>query len=51
MENFIKKIISVGNTDDFFNLVNKYKPAAITIGWLREFIDNFIDNFHNFIDN
>tara|TARA_B100000795_G_scaffold200379_1_gene154164 strand:- start:259 stop:1224 length:966 start_codon:yes stop_codon:yes gene_type:complete len=43
MEIFIKKIISLGNTDDFFNLVNKYKPAAITIGWLREFIDNFIN--------
>ena len=40
----MKKIKDVGNDEIFFNMVNNYKPAAITIGWLREFLNNFIDN-------
>jgi hypothetical protein len=46
---FIKKILIMGNTGEFYNMVNKYKPAAITIGWLRELLNNYIDN--NKIEN
>jgi hypothetical protein len=49
METFIDKIIEIGNTSDFYEMVNTYKPAAITIGWLREFLDTYIDN--NKIEN
>mgnify|MGYP001461761455 CR=1 FL=1 len=41
---FMKKIKEIGNKEDFFIMVNKYKPAAITIGWLREFINEYIKN-------
>ena len=38
----MEKIKEIGNKEEFFNMVNKYKPAAITIGWLREFINEYI---------
>ena len=44
MEKFIKTIIKFGNTNDFFKMVNVYKPAAITMGWLRSYLDEYIKN-------
>ena len=44
VELFMKKIRVMGNDKEFFNMVNRYKPAAITIGWLREFLNGYIDN-------
>tara|TARA_X000000368_G_C23023302_1_gene709013 strand:- start:809 stop:1828 length:1020 start_codon:yes stop_codon:yes gene_type:complete len=41
---FIKKLVIIGNTKEFYNTVNRYKPAAITIGWLRELLNKYIDN-------
>ena len=46
---FIKELIIIGNTEDFFHIVNIYKPAAITIGWLRELLNEYIGN--NKIEN
>ena len=41
---FMQKIIELGNKEEFFIMVNKYKPAAITMGWLREFLNDYIKN-------
>jgi hypothetical protein len=42
IEKLMERLKVLGNTTDFFNIVNKYKPAAITIGWLREFLNEYI---------
>jgi len=41
---FINKLILIGNSNEFYDMVNEYKPAAITIGWLRELLNEYIDN-------
>ena len=43
---FIKKVIEMGNKEEFYTMVNKYKPAAITIGWLRGFMDDSIEKLN-----
>ena len=42
IEKLMERLNAIGNASEFFNLVNKYKPAAITIGWLREFLNEYI---------
>ena len=44
MKKFIAKIILIGNSKEFYDMVNEYKPAAITIGWMRELLNKYIDN-------
>tara|TARA_B100001093_G_scaffold519633_1_gene609567 strand:+ start:1095 stop:2099 length:1005 start_codon:yes stop_codon:yes gene_type:complete len=44
MESFVNKIIEIGTTQSFYEMVNIYKPAAITIGWLRDFLDDYIED-------
>ena len=41
---FINKLILIGNSNEFYDMVNEYKPAAITIGWMRELLNEYIDN-------
>jgi len=43
IEKLINRILVLGNSKEFYDLVNVYKPAAITIGWLREFLDEKIN--------
>jgi len=52
MTEFIKTIVILGNTSEFFKMVNMYKPAAITIGWLRTYLDEYIKkNKIDYINN